>query len=71
MAQEKELTRVQELIYEMNVAQVMVTNVITVRPNDRMSTLQDLLRNKRISGVPVIEENQLVGLVSIAIVEPE
>ena len=65
MAQEKELTRVQELIYEMNVAQVMVTNVITVRPNDRMSTLQDLLRNKRISGVPVIEENQLVGLVSI------
>ena len=65
MARAKEVTRVQELIYEMKVGQVMVTDVITVCPDGRMSDLRDLLREKRISGVPVVEDDRLVGLVSI------
>ncbi len=65
MARVKEVTKVQELIYEMKVGQVMVTDVITVGLDSRMSDLRNLLREKRISGVPVVDDDQLVGLVSI------
>ncbi|UCD38135.1 MAG: CBS domain-containing protein [Fidelibacterota bacterium] len=65
MAAAKDVTRIQELIYELKVGQVMVTNVITVSPSSRMSDLRDLLRNERISGVPVVDDEQLVGLVSL------
>ena len=61
----KEVTRIQELIYEMKVGQVMVKNIITVSPTARMRDLRDLLRNERISGVPVVEDDHLVGLVSL------
>ncbi|MBC8175055.1 MAG: CBS domain-containing protein [Candidatus Marinimicrobia bacterium] len=65
MTQQKEITRVQELIYEMKVEQVMVKDVITVEPDTPMSDLRSLLRDKRISGVPVVEGDRVVGLVSI------
>lgn len=65
MARTKEVTRVQELIYEMKVGQVMVTDIITVEPDSRMSDLRNLLKKKRISGVPVIDKEHLVGLISI------
>ncbi len=62
---EKEITKVQELVYELKVGQVMVKDVITVTPHNLMSELRDLLRDKRISGVPVVDKGRLVGLVSI------
>ena len=65
MAREKEVTKVQELIYEMKVGQVMIRDVITIGIGSRMSDLRNLLREKRISGVPVVDDDQLVGLVSI------
>jgi len=65
MTQETIVTKTQELIYELKVEKVMVTDVFTVRPDDNMSDLQDILREKRISGLPVIEDNQLIGLISI------
>ncbi|MBM3324618.1 MAG: CBS domain-containing protein, partial [Calditrichaeota bacterium] len=64
-AEEKAITKVQELVYEMKVDQVMVTDIITVNPHNLMSELRELLRDKRISGVPVVEGDTLVGLVSI------
>ena len=65
MIVKKDITKVQELVYEMNVGQIMVKDVITVSPENLMSDLRDLLRDKRISGVPVVENNRLVGMVSI------
>ena len=65
MADKKGITKVQELVYEMKVGQVMVKDVITVSPDNLMSELRDLLRDKRISGVPVLENDKLVGMVSI------
>lgn len=62
---EKSFTKVQELVYEMKVNQVMATDIITVSPHNLMSELRVLLREKRISGVPVVEGTTLVGLVSI------
>lgn len=43
----------------------MTRDVITVNPRDLMSALRETLRDKRISGVPVVENEQLVGMVSI------
>ena len=65
VAQAKEITRVQELTYELKVKDVMITDVVTVSPKNTMNELREILRSKRISGTPVVEGNQLVGIVSI------
>jgi len=60
-----ELTRVQELVYELKIEQVMTKNVITVAPDCTIRDLKEILRVKRISGVPVVEGESLVGIISI------
>ncbi len=65
MNQEKEFTKVQELVYELKVSDAMTLNVITVSPEMLMSELRELLRSNRISGTPVIEGNKLAGIISI------
>jgi len=65
VAQGKGITRVQELTYELKVKDVMITDVVTVSPKNTMNELREILRSKRISGTPVVEGNQLVGIVSI------
>ena len=60
-----ELTRVQELVYELKIEQVMAKNVITVAPECSIRELKELLRVKRISGVPVVKDDTLIGLISI------
>lgn len=65
MDRKKAFSKVQELVYELKIEQVMTRNVVTVTPDNVMSELRDLLRAHRISGVPVVEENKLVGIVSI------
>lgn len=63
--QTAEITRIQELIYELKIEQVMTKNVITVTPETTMAELKEILRMKRISGTPVLEEGKLVGIISI------
>ncbi|MHB0857537.1 MAG: CBS domain-containing protein [Anaerolineae bacterium] len=60
-----ELTRAQELVYELKIEQVMTRDVITVSPECTMRDLKELLRVKRISGVPVTVQSKLVGMISI------
>jgi CBS domain-containing protein/anti-sigma regulatory factor (Ser/Thr protein kinase) len=60
-----ELTRVQELVYELKIEQIMSRNVITVTPDCSIAELKEILRVKRISGVPVVERGALVGVISI------
>ena len=60
-----ELTKVQELVYELKIEQVMTRNVITISPDRSMRDLKELLRVKRISGVPVVRDGELVGMISI------
>ena len=60
-----EITRVQELVYELKIEQVMTRDVITVTPNCSIGELKELLRVKRISGVPVVADGALVGMISI------
>ena len=65
VAQGKEITRVQELAYELKVEDVMTKDVVTASPKDTMNELREILRSKGISGTPVVEGDQLVGIVSI------
>jgi len=60
-----ELTKVQELIYELKIHDVMCRDVITVAPDLSMYELKDVLRVKRISGVPVVLDGALVGMISM------
>jgi CBS domain-containing protein/anti-sigma regulatory factor (Ser/Thr protein kinase) len=59
------VTKIQELVYELKIKQVMTSPVLSVTPETRMSELKEILRRRRISGTPVVEDGRLVGIVSI------
>jgi CBS domain-containing protein/anti-sigma regulatory factor (Ser/Thr protein kinase) len=61
----REITKSQELVYELKIGQVMTREVITVTPDTLMSELKEILRVSRISGAPVVQAGQLVGVISI------
>ncbi len=65
MSQVPKFTKIQELIYELPIAAVMKSDVIQVSPETSMTELKEVLRINRISGVPVIEQGRLVGIISI------
>ena len=65
LAQDRKITKTQELVYEMKVDQVMSRDVVTVRPETPMSGLGDVFRGRRISGAPVMEDDRLVGIISL------
>lgn len=60
-----EVSVLQELVYELKVDQIMSRQVITLSPDDTMRQLKELLRVRRISGAPVIENGRLMGIISI------
>ncbi len=60
-----EITRLQELAYEVKIGDVMTRNVITVEPQNTMAELREVLRDHRISGAPVLENGELVGIISL------
>jgi CBS domain-containing protein/anti-sigma regulatory factor (Ser/Thr protein kinase) len=61
----QELTKIQELVYELKIEQVMAQPVIAVTPETSLSELKEVLRANRISGVPVLDAHKLVGIISI------
>ncbi len=60
-----EITRLQELVYELKIGEVMTREVVTVAPQASMAELREILREHRISGAPVVENGELVGIISI------
>jgi CBS domain-containing protein len=65
LSQVLKFTKIQELIYELPIERVMKKDVIKVSPDTLMTELKEVLRINRISGVPVLEEGRLVGVISI------
>ena len=45
---------------------IMIKNLITLSPDDKLSTARDLFRSKRIHHLPVVEGKKLVGLLTTA-----
>jgi CBS domain-containing protein/anti-sigma regulatory factor (Ser/Thr protein kinase) len=58
-------SRVQELVYELQVEKVMTRRLITVASRTRMSELRTILRDNRISGTPVVQGEAMIGLISV------
>ena len=56
--------KLQEVVLELKVGDVMTADPITVRPEDSMSDLREVLRTNRFSGLPVVEGNKPVGILT-------
>ena len=49
----------------MNAADVMITDVTTVKPNTKVQEVAEILVTKRISGMPVVDDSgKVVGMIS-------
>jgi CBS domain-containing protein len=62
---QREITKLQELTYELRVEDAMSRKVFTVSPDATMAEFREVLRANRISGTPVLEDGKMVGIVSI------
>jgi CBS domain-containing protein len=60
-----EINRVEELSYDLKIRDVMSVDLRTASPDMPLSKVLELLRNNRISGLCVLEDGQLVGIVSL------
>jgi CBS domain-containing protein/anti-sigma regulatory factor (Ser/Thr protein kinase) len=54
-----------ELIYQMKIKDVMATAVITGSRHDSMRRIQALMRENYITGIPIVEDQRLLGIISI------
>jgi CBS domain-containing protein/anti-sigma regulatory factor (Ser/Thr protein kinase) len=59
------ITRVEELAYELKVEEVMSREPLSVNPDTLMIDALEAFRKERISGAPVLSNEKLVGIVSI------
>ena len=55
----------QVLVYELRVRDAMTKPAVIAAPGDSLRTIQHLMKAHCISGVPILQNNVLVGLVSI------
>ncbi len=65
MDNKRTTSKIQELTYELKVEDVMSRNIQTVNPLMPVCALRDVLQKNRISGVPVVNDDKLVGIISI------
>lgn len=54
-----------ELIYRLKVSDVMTRELVTASPGDSLRSVQHLMRDRGITGAPVLDGGRLVGIVSI------
>lgn len=60
------ISRVEELAYEIKVNEVMTSDLVCFSPNDSMQEVLEAFRQKRISGAPIISSNgELIGIISM------
>ena len=65
MTNQEKFSKVQELVYELKVSDAMAQNVVVVKPDGMMSELRTILRKHKISGVPVADNDKLLGIISL------
>lgn len=54
-----------ELIHKLRIRDVMTGNLVTIPRNATMRELKELMQSRRVSGVPVVENKRLYGMVTI------
>ncbi len=63
---EKILEKVQSFFMDMPITEIMTSNVVCVKPDRTLKQVKEILRIKRISGLPVVDEDlRLIGIVSL------
>ncbi|RKX41647.1 MAG: serine/threonine protein kinase, partial [Thermotogae bacterium] len=63
---ERILEKVQRFFLDTPVEEIMNSDVMSVRPDRTLRQVKEVLRLKRISGVPVTDEkNRVIGIISI------
>ncbi len=55
----------QELMFELKVSRVMTPTPITISSQQLMEDVKTLMRDHRFSGIPVVDDGELVGIVSV------
>jgi CBS domain-containing protein len=56
---------IQPRVQEITVAEVMTRDVVTIRPEHTLRDLLTLLTDARVTGVPVVEGDEVAGVVSV------
>ncbi len=59
------ITRVEELAYELKIDEVMTRNMRRATPEMKMREIMELFRQAHVSGAPVVSGDNLVGVISI------
>jgi CBS domain-containing protein/anti-sigma regulatory factor (Ser/Thr protein kinase) len=59
------INRVEELSYDLKVHEVMTADMKTATPEMPLSKVLEILRVNHISGVPVLQDNELIGILSL------
>jgi CBS domain-containing protein/anti-sigma regulatory factor (Ser/Thr protein kinase) len=59
------IKKTHELCYELKIKEAMNKAVLTLTPNHTMADVRKVLRKREISGIPIVESGELVGIVSI------
>ncbi|MDR2898640.1 MAG: CBS domain-containing protein [Spirochaetaceae bacterium] len=54
-----------ELLFKLKVKDVMTSDILTVSPQTTMRDIQRLMREHYITGIPIVENRQLAGIVSM------
>jgi len=62
---QQDISIISELMYQLKVRDVMTKNVHTVAPENTLREVQAVMREKKISGVPVAADGKLVGIISL------
>jgi CBS domain-containing protein/anti-sigma regulatory factor (Ser/Thr protein kinase) len=60
-----EINRVEELSYDLRIREVMTATLCTATPEMPLSKVLDILRVNRVSGLPVVQDGNLIGILSI------
>jgi CBS domain-containing protein/anti-sigma regulatory factor (Ser/Thr protein kinase) len=60
-----QITRVEELAYDLKVSEVMTEDIKVVSPDLKMEEVLELFRKARITGAPVIQDGVMVGIISM------
>lgn len=64
-AEAENITRLEELAYELRVDEVMTADLKVLSAQQSMSSALDLFRTEHISGAPVIDQQRVVGVISL------
>ncbi|RPI30828.1 MAG: CBS domain-containing protein [Chloroflexota bacterium] len=61
----KDITRVEELAYDLKVQEVMSRDIKVVTADMQMEHVLEQLRTEHISGLPVVEGDEMIGIISL------